>query len=179
MMTDTRIGLRICIVAAAVLLWPIWLYIILAIGQTLKWSIIIKQIRDLGLKQPIFGGAAAVDNSIIINAGPAAEGYMGGWLTPLYLDSNHAAMVKYREAFNKVHPNAPKGRPNLYDIMGYTEVYVIAEGMRRAGPDLDREKFVSALETLKDYRVSEIASPRTFTFCRLATVSSGNVGRST
>jgi branched-chain amino acid transport system substrate-binding protein len=137
--------------------------IILAIGQTPEVSIIIKQIRDLGLKQPIFGGAAAVDNSIIINAGPAAEGYMGGWLTPLYLDSNHPAMAKYREAFNKVHPNAPKGRPNLYDIMGYTEVYVIAEGMRRAGPDLDREKFVSALETLKDYRVSEIASPRTFT----------------
>jgi hypothetical protein len=35
--------------------------------------------------------------------------------------------------------------------------------MRRAGPDLTREKFVDALETLKDYRVSEIASQRTFT----------------
>jgi branched-chain amino acid transport system substrate-binding protein len=137
--------------------------IILAIGQTPEVSIIIKQIRDLGLKQPIFGGAAAVDNSIIINAGAAAEGYMGGWLTPLYLDSTHPDMVKYSQAFSKLYPNAPKGRPNLYDIMGYTEVYVIAEGLRRAGPDLDREKFVAALETLKDYRVSEIASPRTFT----------------
>ena len=35
--------------------------------------------------------------------------------------------------------------------------------MRRAGPDLTREKFVDALETITDYRVSEIASPRTFT----------------
>lgn len=137
--------------------------IILAIGQTPEVSIIIKQIRDLGLKQPIFGGAAAVDNSIIINAGTAAEGYMGGWLTPLYLDSTHPDMVKYSQAFSKLYPNAPKGRPNLYDIMGYTEVYVIAEGLRRAGRDLDREKFVAALETLKDYRVSEIASLRTFT----------------
>jgi branched-chain amino acid transport system substrate-binding protein len=137
--------------------------IILAIGQTPEVSIIIKQIRDLGLKQPIFGGAAAVDNSIIINAGPAAEGYMGGWLTPLYLDSTEPPMAKYMQAYTKMFPNAPKGRPNLYDIMGYTEVYVIAEGLRRAGPDLTREKFVSALETLKDYRGTEIASPRTFT----------------
>jgi branched-chain amino acid transport system substrate-binding protein len=137
--------------------------IILAIGQTPEVSIIIKQIRDLGLKQPIFGGAAAVDNSIILNAGQAAEGYMGGWLTPLYLDSTHPDMVKYSTAYNKMYPNAPKGRPNLYDIMGYTEVYVIAEGMRRAGKDLTRENFVNALETLKDYRVSTIASPRTFT----------------
>ena len=60
-------------------------------------------------------------------------------------------------------PDAPKGRPNLYDIMGYTEIHVIAEAMKRAGRDLTREKFVDALETIKDYRVSEIASPRTFT----------------
>lgn len=137
--------------------------IILAIGQTPEVSIIIKQIRDLGLKQPIFGGAAAVDNSIILNAGSAAEGYMGGWLTPLYLDSTHPDMVNYNQAYAKMYPNVPKGRPNLYDIMGYTEVYVIAEGMRRAGRDLTRDNFVSALETLKDYRVSLIASPRTFT----------------
>jgi branched-chain amino acid transport system substrate-binding protein len=137
--------------------------IILAIGQTPEVSIIIKQIRDLGLKQPIFGGAAAVDNSIILNAGPAAEGYMGGWLTPLYLDSTHPDMTKYNQAWSKMYPNAPKGRPNLYDLMGYTEVYVIAEGMKRAGPDLTRDKLANALETLKDYHVSEIASPRTFT----------------
>jgi len=137
--------------------------IILAIGQTPEVSIIIKQIRDLGLKQPIFGGAAAVDNSIILNAGPAAEGYMGGWLTPLYLDSTQPDMAKYNAAYNKMYPNAPKGRPNLYDIMGYTEVYVVAEGMRRAGKDLTRENFVNALETLKDYRVSMVASARTFT----------------
>src|SRR5215831_2663938 len=119
--------------------------------------------RELGLRTPIYGGAAAVDQSIIINAGLAAEGYMGGWLTPVYLDSSHPDMVKFNRAFNEFLPNAPKGRPNLYDIMGYTEMNVIAEAMRRASPDLTREKLVDALETITDYRVSEIASPRTFT----------------
>lgn len=137
--------------------------IVVAIGQTPEVSIIIRQMRDLGMRTPIYGGAAAVDQSIIINAGLAAEGYMGGWLTPVYLDSSHPDMLKYMKLYNKTYPNAPKGRPNLYDIMGYTEMYVIAEGMRRAGPDLTREKFVDALETISNYRVSEIASPRTFT----------------
>jgi branched-chain amino acid transport system substrate-binding protein len=137
--------------------------IVVAIGQTPEVSIIIRQMRELGLRTPIYGGAAAVDQSIIINAGLAAEGYMGGWLTPVYLDSSHPDMLKYMELFNKFLPNAPKGRPNLYDIMGYTEINVIAEAMRRAGPDLTREKLVDALETISNYRVSEIASPRTFT----------------
>jgi branched-chain amino acid transport system substrate-binding protein len=137
--------------------------IVVAIGQTPEVSIIIRQMRELGLRTPIYGGAAAVDQSIIINAGLAAEGYMGGWLTPVYLDSSHPDMLKYMTLFNKFMPNAPKGRPNLYDIMGYTEINVVAEAMRRAGPDLTREKLVDALETISDYRVSEIASPRTFT----------------
>jgi branched-chain amino acid transport system substrate-binding protein len=137
--------------------------IVVVIGQTPEVSVIIRQMRELGLRMPIYGGAAAVDQSIIINAGLAAEGYMGGWLTPVYLDSSHPDMLKFMEAFNKHLPNAPKGRPNLYDIMGYSEIYVIAEAMRRAGPELTREKLVDSLETIKDYRVSEIASPRTFT----------------
>jgi branched-chain amino acid transport system substrate-binding protein len=137
--------------------------IVVAIGQTPEVSVIIRQMRELGLKMPIYGGAAAVDQSIIINAGLSAEGYMGGWLTPVYLDSSHPDMLKYMELYNKAYPNAAKGRPNLYDIMGYTEINVIAEAMRKAGPDLTREKFIDALETITDYRVSEIASPRTFT----------------
>lgn len=137
--------------------------IVVAIGQTPEVSVIIRQMRELGLKMPIYGGAAAVDQSIIINAGLSAEGYMGGWLTPVYLDSSHPDMLKYMELYTKAFPNAAKGRPNLYDIMGYTEINVIAEAMRRAGPDLTREKLVDALETITDYRVSEIASPRTFT----------------
>jgi len=137
--------------------------IVVAIGQTPEVSIIIRQMRELGMRTPIYGSAAAVDQSIIINAGLAAEGYMGGWLTPVYLDSSHPDMQKYMGLFNKFMPNAPKGRPNLYDIMGYTEIHVIAEGMRRAGADLTREKFIDALETITDFRVSEIASPRSFT----------------
>jgi branched-chain amino acid transport system substrate-binding protein len=39
----------------------------------------------------------------------------------------------------------------------------VAEGLRRVGSDLTREKLADALETLDNHRISEIASPRTFT----------------
>lgn len=137
--------------------------IIMTLGHVTEASIIVRQARELGLRQPIFGSAAMVDNALIANAGYAAEGFMGGWLTPLFLDSEHPDMRKFKQAFAKKFPNAPKGRPNVFDLIGYGDMYVVAEGLRRAGKDVTRETFINALETLHDYRVSEVATPRTFT----------------
>lgn len=137
--------------------------IVLAFGHTPEVSIIVRQMRELGMDQPIFVGAASVDNEFIASAGYAAEGVMGGWLKPLYLDSKHPDMVEFMRLWSDYLGTVPAGRPNLYDLMGFSEMYVVAEGLRRAGPDPTREKFIDALESLKDYRVSEIATPRTFT----------------
>jgi branched-chain amino acid transport system substrate-binding protein len=137
--------------------------LIFVVGQIPEASIIIRQARELGLKQPIQVAPSSVDNALIANLGYSAEGLIGLWGAGAFLDSGNPDMVKFREAWSKLNPNAPKGRPNLFDVWGYTEMYVIAEGLRRTGRDLTREKFVDALESIKDYRVSEIATPRTFT----------------
>ena len=137
--------------------------VIITLAQVPEVSILLRQARELGIKQAIMGSPAAVDNGVIAGAGLNAEGYTGGWLSGQFLDSVHPDMVKFREAWAKLHPDAPKGRPNLFDVLGYSEMYVIAEAMKRAGPDLTREKLVDALETIENYKVSEIATPRTFT----------------
>jgi branched-chain amino acid transport system substrate-binding protein len=137
--------------------------LILLAAQTPEASIIIRQARELGIRQPFFGGAATVDNALIANVGPLAEGYMGGWPLPLFPDSALPAMVKFKTAWEKRNPNAPKGRPNLFDLDAYGDTFVVAEGLRRAGKDLTREKFVDALETLKNFRGTDVATPRTFT----------------
>jgi branched-chain amino acid transport system substrate-binding protein len=137
--------------------------IIITLAQVPEVSILLRQARELGIKQAIMGSPAAVDNGVIAGAGLNAEGYTGGWLSGQFLDSVHPDMVKFREAWTKLHPDAPKGRPNLFDVLGYSEMYVVSEAMKRAGPDLTREKLVDALETIENYKVSEIATPRTFT----------------
>lgn len=125
-------------------------------------SIILRQARELGLTQPFFGGATLTDNSVPANARSAAEGFTAAWLLPLYMGSKHPDMVKFETAWRKEYPNMPTGRPNVFDLMGYGDTYVVAEGLKRAGRDLTVDKLIAALEGLRGYRVSTVATPRTF-----------------
>jgi branched-chain amino acid transport system substrate-binding protein len=136
---------------------------IFIVGQTPEASIAIRQARELGLRQPIQVAPSSTDNALIANLGPDAEGVLGLWGAGAFIDSGHPDMVKFRKSWATMNSSAPKGRPNLFDVWGYTEVYVIAEALRKAGRDLTREKFIDALESIQNYRVSEIATPRSFT----------------
>ncbi len=126
-------------------------------------AIILRQARELGLTQPFFGGATMTDNAVPANARSAAEGFTAGWLLPLYMGSKHPDMVKFETAWRKEYPNMPTGRPNVFDLLGYGDTYVVAEGLKRAGRDLTVDRFIAALETLRNYRVSMVATPRAFT----------------
>src|SRR5713226_322475 len=126
-------------------------------------AIILRHARELGLAQPFFGGATMTDNAVPANARSAAEGFTAAWLLPLYMGSRHPDMVKFETAWRKEYPNMPTGRPNVFDLLGYGDTYVVAEGLKRAGRDLTVDRFIAALETLRSYRVSMVATPRTFT----------------
>jgi hypothetical protein len=52
--------------------------------------------------------------------------------------------------------------PTLY-IQGYTTTAILVEGLRRAGRNVTVEKFVDALETLKDFDCGGMLSPMTYT----------------
>jgi branched-chain amino acid transport system substrate-binding protein len=137
--------------------------VIMISGNPAEGAVILRQARELGLDQPFFGSGTMVDNALPANARAAAEGFMAAWLLPLHTSSKHPDMVKFEQAWRKEYPNMPTGRPNVFDILGYGDLYVVAEGLKRAGQDLTQDKFIAALEGLRDYRVSMVATPRTFT----------------
>ncbi len=126
-------------------------------------AIIIRQARDLGITATIFGGGTMLDQSVPGNARFAAEGLTSMLNVPLPFGSKEPDMVKWEAAWHAAYPSMPVGRPNNFDLLAYTDMYALAEGLKRAGHDLDTDKLIDALETLKDYRISAIASPRTFT----------------
>ena len=126
-------------------------------------AIILRQARELGITAAIFGGGTMLDQSVPGNARFAAEGLTSMLNVPLPFGSKQPDMVKWEAAWHAAYPNMPVGRPNNFDLLAYTDIYALAEGLQRAGRDLDTDKLIGALETLKDYRVSAIASPRTFT----------------
>lgn len=69
-------------------------------------------------------------------------------------------LKKIREAF----PDKAKDPefPNVYVFYGVGTGTVFVEGLRRAGPDLTREKFITALEGMKDFETGVLSSRVTY-----------------
>ena len=103
-----------------------------------------------------------VDQGILTAAGPAAEGISGFALIPLLPNSNDPAMKAWRAKWSAEYPNLPPNRPNIFDVLSYADMYVLATAMRNAGKDLTTAGLIDTLEHLHDYRVGPIASPRSF-----------------
>jgi branched-chain amino acid transport system substrate-binding protein len=76
--------------------------------------------------------------------------------------SSDPAMKAWHAKWSAEYPNLPASRPNIFDVLAYADMYVLAEGMKNAGKDLTTAGLINALENIHDYRVGPIASPRTF-----------------
>jgi ABC-type branched-subunit amino acid transport system substrate-binding protein len=56
-------------------------------------------------------------------------------------------VIRYREALKKFHPDQS---PDFISLEGYAVAQLFAEGLRRAGRQLDTEALVDALESIKE-----------------------------
>ena len=131
-------------------------------GNPAEAALAVRQARDLGLKQSFFVGATMVDPAFVAAARGAADGAKGFSLVPMLPGSKAPDMVQWEAKWKKEYPGAPAGRPNNFDLIAYADANVVAEGLRRAGAKLNVESFVSGLESLREYRVSALATPRSF-----------------
>jgi len=64
----------------------------------------------------------------------------------------------YRKGLEKYYPGE---EPSFGGLEGFSNARVIIEGLRRAGKDLTRQKFVESLESLRDYSIG-IGAPVAF-----------------
>jgi branched-chain amino acid transport system substrate-binding protein len=131
-------------------------------GNPAEAAIAMRQAKELGLRQPFFVGSNMVDPSLVTAAKSNAEGVMGFSLIPYLPGSKAPDMVKWEAAWKKEYPSAPAGRPNNFDLLAYGDMYVLAEGMKRAGPNLTADGLIRALEGMQNYRVGPVATARTF-----------------
>lgn len=131
-------------------------------GNPAEAAIAMRQAKELGLKQPFFVGSNMVDPALVAAAKTSAEGVTGFSLIPFLPGSKAPDMVKWEAAWRKEYPSAPAGRPNNFDLLAYGDMYVLAEGLRRAGANLTTDGLIKSLEGIQNYRVSPVATPRTF-----------------
>ena len=62
-------------------------------------------------------------------------------------NSNLAGVVEYTRFMSQYFPES---KPNFAGLEGYINARVLVEGLKRAGRDLTRAKFIRALESVKD-----------------------------
>jgi branched-chain amino acid transport system substrate-binding protein len=137
--------------------------VIAIFGNPAEAAIAMRQARELGMNQRFFLGTTMVDQNLLNVAKQAAEGASGFALLPLLPASSNPEMKAWVAKWKQEYPNLPAGRPNVFDILSYADMYVVAEALKRAGKDLTTDKFIDALEATREYRVGAIASPVTFT----------------
>jgi branched-chain amino acid transport system substrate-binding protein len=137
--------------------------VIAIFGNPAEAAIAMRQAKELGINASFFLGTTMVDQSLLNVAKQAAEGANGFALLPLLPSSSNPEMKSWVAKWKQEYPNLPAGRPNVFDVLSYSDMYAVADALKRAGKDLTTDRLIDALEATQDYRVGAIASPLTFT----------------
>lgn len=86
----------------------------------------------------------------IKEAGPDAEGTIITQVVPPYDRTDYPTVALYRKYLAKYSPGEP---PSFVSFEGFVDAMVLVEGLKRAGKDVTREKFITAIESIHDMNV--------------------------
>ncbi len=126
-------------------------------------GIILRQAYELGIKAPRLATASVTTTIEKIVPKEALDGLIA--VTPLRDVEDGPTFAEFRTKLKEAAPDlaAQPGMPDYLVIMGYYNVSIFAEGLRRAGRDLTREKFIASLDGLSGYDNGALAGKVTFT----------------
>ncbi len=94
-----------------------------------------------------FVGSTALADELMLLGPRYANGVIVTQVVPA-VDSYASAILKYKTALAKYFPGVP---PDYVSLEGYVAGSLLLEGLKRAGQQLDAEKLVGALETVRDF----------------------------
>ena len=83
----------------------------------------------------------------IKEAGADAEGTIITQVMPPYDRTDYPTVALYRQCLSKYSPGEP---PTFVSFEGFVDAMVVIEGLKRAGKDVTREKFISAIESIHE-----------------------------
>jgi branched-chain amino acid transport system substrate-binding protein len=108
-------------------------------AETQDGSILVKQIRELGLKAKVFGVGSWATADFIRLAGPAAEGIYAA------VPYSYTLPSPRNDTFVKNYSARYKEQPSKYGNAGYNALNILMEAIQRAG-STDNEKIRAALQ---------------------------------
>ncbi len=87
-------------------------------------------------------------DEFIHEAGDDAEGTIITQVVPPYFSTDLPTVALYRRESIKHFSNS---KPGFVSLEGFVDAMVLVEGLKRAGRDLTREKFITALESIHGF----------------------------
>ena len=119
----------------------------------------LRDARKYSLKAKFFGGYYSCDEDVVKLVGKAANNLWGVHTFSSWFEDN-PGMKNLRGATMGYEPK-PKTRNRFY-VQGWVMASICAEGMRKAGKDLNHETLVDALEKFKDFDTQGLTAPITY-----------------
>lgn len=123
---------------------------VILVGPYAPVARILKEAHSSGW-HPLFLTVSFVGTEGLIGAaGPDAEGVVVTQVVPPYDRTDLPTIKLYRDALER-YMSATS--PNFVSLEGFVDAMVMVEGLRVAGKDLTREKFINAIESLHNSEV--------------------------
>jgi ABC-type branched-subunit amino acid transport system substrate-binding protein len=123
---------------------------VILVGTYGSLAEIVKRCHDLNF-HPLFTTVSFVGTEAFVKAaGKDAEGVLITQVVPAYDRTDLPSVTLYKQLLQK---SSPKNQPNFVSLEGFIDAMVVVEGLKRAGRDLTRAKFIRALESIHDLDV--------------------------
>jgi branched-chain amino acid transport system substrate-binding protein len=89
-------------------------------------------------------------DELIKQAGADAEGMIITQVVPPYYLTDLPTVALYRRVLSQHFPNS---QPTFVSLEGFVDAMVLVEGLKRAGKDLTREKFIRGVESIHNFDI--------------------------
>jgi ABC-type branched-subunit amino acid transport system substrate-binding protein len=108
---------------------------------------IVKQAHLSGWRPQFLTVSFVGTEEFIKEAGADAEGTIITQVMPPYDRTEYATVALYRKSLAKYSPGEP---PSFVSLEGFVDAMVLVEGLKRAGKDVTRDKFIAAIESIHE-----------------------------
>ncbi len=108
---------------------------------------IVKQAHASGWRPQFLTVSFVGTEEFIKEAGSDAEGTVITQVMPPYDHTDYPTVALYRKCLTKYSQGEA---PSFVSFEGFVDAMVLVEGLKRAGKDVTREKFISAIESIHE-----------------------------
>ncbi|HTS04919.1 MAG TPA: ABC transporter substrate-binding protein [Candidatus Eisenbacteria bacterium] len=108
---------------------------------------IVKQAHSDGWRPQFLTVSFVGTEEFIKEAGSDADGTIITQVMPPYDRIEYPTVALYRKCLNKYSPGEA---PTFVSLEGFVDAMVLVEGLKRAGKDLTREKFIEGIESIHE-----------------------------